>query len=275
MSRRIRVTLLGATGRLGSAIGRALLDSPEFELVGALVRDGSSAAGEDIGIWLVDQAIGCRAETRFADALGDSDAVIDASAPAVTVDAAEQLAVGRGIPLISGVTGFDAVQAAQLDTAARRMPLLTAGNFSLGVAVAEALVRRAAVLPAEDWDLEIEESHHRMKADAPSGTALMLARAAAETRGVELGNVATRSREGHTGPRRPGTIGFAVTRGGSIVGEHHARFIAEMEEITISHRAFDRAIFARGALAAARWMVNRGTGRAAGRYSMQDVVSGN
>lgn len=274
MSRTIKVTLLGATGRLGSAIGRAVLDSPDFELAGALVRPGSRAAGEDIGIWLIDEAIGCRAETVLEDALGEADVVIDASTPAMTAEAADQLAVRGGPAFVSGVTGFDPVQRARLETAARRMPVLTAGNFSLGVAVAETLVRQAAILPPEDWDIEVEETHHRMKADAPSGTALMLARAAAEARGEDLDRIATWSREGRTGPRQPGTIGFAVTRGGAILGEHTVRFISEMEEISISHRAFDRTVFARGALAAARWMVNRGSGRPAGRYTMQDVVAG-
>ncbi|WP_300542703.1 4-hydroxy-tetrahydrodipicolinate reductase [Maricaulis sp.] len=274
MSRRMKITLLGATGRLGSAIGRAILDAPDMELAGAVVRLGSAAAGQDIGAWLGGEPIGRRADVTLEDALGEADVVIDASLPAMTVAAAEYLAERNGTPLVSGVTGFDAEQAARLDAVSRRVPLLTADNFSLGVAIAEALVRHAARLPAEDWDIEIEESHHRMKADAPSGTALMLGRAAAETRGERLEEVASWARHGHTGPRKPGTIGFAVTRGGAIVGEHAVRLVAEMEEIAITHRAFDRAIFARGALAAARWIDNGGQARPAGHYSMQDVVAG-
>jgi 4-hydroxy-tetrahydrodipicolinate reductase len=270
----MKITLLGATGRLGSAIGRAILDAPDMELAGAVVRLGSAAAGQDIGAWLGGEPIGRRADVTLEDALGEADVVIDASLPAMTVAAAEYLAERNGPPLVSGVTGCDAEQAARLDAVSRRVPLLTADNFSLGVAIAEALVRHAARLPAEDWDIEIEESHHRMKADAPSGTALMLGRAAAETRGERLEEIASWARHGHTGPRKPGAIGFAVTRGGGIVGEHAVRLVAEMEEIAITHRAFDRAIFARGALAAARWIDNGGQARPAGHYSMQDVVAG-
>jgi len=148
-----------------------------------------------------------------------------------------------------------------------------ASNFSLGVAVAEALVAQAAALSSRDWDIEISETHHRMKADAPSGTAVMLGRAAAKKRGITLEEAAVWSREGTTGPRETGTIGFAVSRGGAVVGEHAVRFLSEMEELTISHRAYDRRIFARGAIEAVRWMNNEGEGRPAGLYTMQDVIS--
>jgi|OM-RGC.v1.008761378 4-hydroxy-tetrahydrodipicolinate reductase len=270
----IRVAVLGPTGRLGSAICRALLDSPDFRIAGAVVRAESPVSGEDIGTWLGRDPIDCRAETSLEHAIETADIVLDASLPGMTVAAAERLASLGGPALITGVTGFNREQSDRLTACADRLPVLLAGNFSLGVAVTEALVREAARLPAADWDIEVHETHHRRKADAPSGTALMLARTAAKSRGESLESLATWSREGVTGPRKTGSIGFAVSRGGSVVGEHSVRFLAELEEITISHRALDRSIFARGALAAARWMINGGAGRAAGEYSMQDVVAG-
>jgi 4-hydroxy-tetrahydrodipicolinate reductase len=269
----IRTAVLGPTGRLGSAICRALLDHPDFTLAGAVVRADSPAVGEDIGAWLGGDPIGCRAEIALEQAVHDADIVIDASLPTMTVAAAERLASLGGPAMVTGVTGFNRKQAALMTASATRLPILMAGNFSLGVAVTEALVREAARLPAADWDIEIHETHHKRKADAPSGTALMLARAAAETRGETLEDIATWSREGMTGPRQSGSIGFAVSRGGAVVGEHAIRFLSELEEITISHRALDRSIFARGALAAARWMTNGGAGRPAGAYSMQNVVT--
>ncbi|OLF75466.1 4-hydroxy-tetrahydrodipicolinate reductase [Maricaulis sp. W15] len=274
MTSPIRTTVLGPTGRLGSAICRALLDSPDFTLAGAVVRSESPAVGEDIGAWLGGEPVGCRAETALEHAVHEAQIVIDASLPSMTIAAAERLASLGGPALITGVTGFNRDQNRRLDACTDRIALLTAGNFSLGVAVTETLVREAARLPAEAWDIEVHETHHKRKADAPSGTALMLARAAAATRGETLENIATWSREGTTGPRKPGSIGFAVSRGGSVVGEHSVRFLAELEEITISHRALDRSIFARGALEAARWMVNGNAGRPAGHYSMQNVVAG-
>jgi len=270
----IHVTVLGPTGRLGSAICRAVLDSPDFRLAGAVVRSESPASGEDIGVWLGGDPVGCRAETALEHAVEHADLVIDASLPSLTVAAAERLASLGRPALVTGVTGFNREQSARLDACLDRLPILMADNFSLGVAVTEALIHEAARLPAEEWDIEIHETHHKRKADAPSGTALMLARAAARARGETLEDIATWSREGTTGQRKPGTIGFAVNRGGSVIGEHSVRFLAELEEITISHRALDRSIFARGALAAARWMTNDTTGRGPGRYSMQDVIKG-
>ena len=272
MTKIVRISVLGPTGRLGGAICREIIDSEGVELAGALVRASSDAVGKDIGILAGRDPVGVTSVSSLSEAVESADIVIDASLPDATVEAAEYLAGKGGPPLVTGVTGFSEAQDERLNAAAQRLPLLWAGNFSLGVAMAETLVRQAAALPADVWDIEIEEAHHRMKADAPSGTALMLARAAAEKRGQSLGDVAVWAREGHTGPREGGSIGFAVTRGGSIIGDHSVRFISEMEEITISHRAFDRAVFARGALAAAIWMHNNGQGRPAGMHSMHDVV---
>jgi 4-hydroxy-tetrahydrodipicolinate reductase len=273
MSQVIQVALLGVTGRLGRAIGKAVLQAPDFALTGAVVRAGSPSEGEDIGDWLIGQPCGCRAVVALDEAVAGADIVIDASLPRMTVATAEHLAGRGGPPLVSGVTGFDREQEERLAAAARTLPLLSTGNFSLGIALAQALIAQAAGrLRARDWDIEVEETHHRMKPDAPSGTALMLGRAAADARGEDLDRIATPARHGTTGPRQPGSIGFAVTRGGTIVGEHAVRFLGDMEEIAISHRAFDRSIFANGALEAARWMAHDGKGRPPGLYSMQDVV---
>lgn len=269
-----RVTVLGPTGRLGRAICAAVLDTPDLDLVGAIVRSQSPYLGEDIGEMLDRERSGCEATVSFEDALELSDIVIDASMPAMTVSVAERMAVlPRSCGLVTGVTGFSPEQKDRLATASKRVPILAAGNFSLGIAMVEALVQQAAGLPARDWDIEISETHHRHKTDAPSGTALLLGRAAARGRGIELEPEAVWSREGTTGPRKAGTIGFAVSRGGAIVGEHAVRFLAEMEEITIAHKAHDRRVFARGAIAAARWMCQDGAGREPGLYSMRDVVN--
>ncbi|MHA6287870.1 4-hydroxy-tetrahydrodipicolinate reductase [Maricaulis sp. CAU 1757] len=269
----IKIALAGATGRLGRAIGAAILEAHDLELCGALVRPGSEHEGRDVIAHLGGSQGALEATSDLATALHGADVVIDASQPEVSVQLADYIAnSSRSLPLVSGVTGHDEGQETRLRTRADSVAILKTGNFSLGVAMMEALVRQAARLPAEQWDAEIEETHHRRKRDAPSGTALMLGRTIAQARGSDLDNVATWSRHGETGARDSGTVGFSVTRGGGVIGEHAVRFLSEVEEITIAHRAFERSVFATGALAAARWMVNGGEGRQAGLYSMHDVV---
>ena len=171
--------------------------------------------------------------------------------------------------MVIGVTGFTAEEDAAIVAAARHIAIVRSGNFSLGVNVMLGLVRQAAArLSALDFDIEIAESHHRNKVDAPSGTALMLGRAAAQGRGVELASVAVRGRDGLTGPRPIGAIGFSVQRGGGVIGEHSVGFFSDEEILTLSHSARDRSLFARGALVAAKWVV----GKPAGLYDMQDVL---
>ena len=273
MSEVIKIAILGPTGRLGRAITNAVIDQSGFKLVGAVVRSESGMAGTDIGDLLRRANTGCTAEVSVEIAAETADLVIDASTPAMTVSAAQRLADLAGPALITGVTGFTEEQDERLQDISTGLALLKAGNFSLGVAVAENLVRQAAALPAREWDIEVCETHHKFKEDAPSGTALLLAKAAASRRGISLEEAAVWSREGQTGPRETGTIGFSVTRGGSVIGEHSVRFLSNLEELTISHRAFDRAVFAHGALEAARWMYNSGARRGAGLYTMQNVVS--
>jgi 4-hydroxy-tetrahydrodipicolinate reductase len=177
--------------------------------------------------------------------------------------------VNGGPRLVLGATGFDAGQIARIDAAARKIAIVRAGNFSLGLNLVMGFVEQAArVLGPDAYDIEIFEAHHRHKVDAPSGAALMLGAAAARGRGVDLDKVAQRGRDGITGARTPGDIGFSVMRGGGIVGEHSVTFAAEDEVLTLSHSARDRSLFARGAAAAARWVA----GRPPGAYDMRDVL---
>jgi 4-hydroxy-tetrahydrodipicolinate reductase len=202
-------------------------------------------------------------------ALSQADVVIDFTGPAASADLAERCSARGGPGLVIGSTGFDDAQLARIEAAALRVPIVRAGNFSLGVNMLIGLVEQAArALDSDAYDIEVFEAHHRRKVDAPSGTALMLGEAAARGRNVELAAVARRVRDGITGARTPGEIGFSAMRGGGIVGEHSVVFAAEDEILTLSHSARDRGLFARGGVAAARWL----SGRAPGQYDMQDVL---
>jgi 4-hydroxy-tetrahydrodipicolinate reductase len=228
----IHIQIFGATGRMGRAIAEA-------------------AAG--------------RADLRIAD--DGADVFVDFSA----ADALERnldTARATGKPILIGTTGLSETHRALIDAASADIAVIEAANTSLGVNLLSHLVREAARRLGEDWDIEIAEMHHRMKADAPSGTALMLGRAAAEGRGVDIGAVSDRARDGMAGPREPGHIGFAVLRGGTVAGEHQVIFASDHERIELAHRAESRAIFARGAIAAALWLA----GKPAGRYTMADVL---
>ncbi|MDE2278006.1 MAG: 4-hydroxy-tetrahydrodipicolinate reductase [Xanthomonadaceae bacterium] len=257
----IRLAINGASGRMGQALLSLLRDERRFELAHAVVSPGSAHDGEPV--WL-GQALRHARDWSRAPAL---DVVIDFSGPAGLAATLDHC-LAHGIPLVTGTTGLDAQLQARLDAAGSRIALLRAANFSLGVALLTRLLREAAAaLP--DWDLEIVEAHHGRKQDAPSGTALALGQAAAAARDSTLEDAAVYSREGHTGARVPGSIGFAVIRGGDIVGEHQALLIGSGERLELGHRATDRAIFARGALQAAQWLV----GRAAGHWRLEDVLA--
>lgn len=249
----VKIAVSGALGRMGRAVSAVVEDSPRALLIARFDRPG--AAGEG----LTDQA----------NALSAAQVVIDFTNPEATVALAET-AAGRGGPaLVLGATGLSPDQSRRIAEASRRIPIVQSGNYSLGVNLLMGLVRQAAAaLPAIDWDIEILETHHQRKVDAPSGTALMLGEAAAEGRGVDLDKVAQRGRDGITGARRPGDIGFAVLRGGGVIGEHSVMFAGESETLTLTHSALDRGLFARGAVAAALWVADRG----AGLYDMQDVL---
>lgn len=197
----------------------------------------------------------------------ESDALVDFSAPGA-LDANLHAAIGAGIPIVVGTTGLDSDSHRAIDAAARAIPVLQTGNTSLGVTLLAHLVRESAARLGPDWDIEIVEMHHRRKVDAPSGTALLLGEAAAAGRGIDLASHSERGRDGHTGTRSEGAIGFAALRGGTVAGDHSVILAGEEERITLSHQAENRSIFARGAVRAAEWLI----GRDAGRYSMDEVL---
>jgi 4-hydroxy-tetrahydrodipicolinate reductase len=261
MSKSIPVAVHGAAGRMGRAVVDVLRTRDDLHLVAALVRSGTAAATSskhDASDVVCSEAL----PSEIAAAV-----LIDFSG-AGAFDRVLELALERRIALVSGTTGLDARQRAAIERASSDIPLLWSANFSLGVALLSKLVADAArALP--QWDCEIAEAHHRYKQDAPSGTALALGREVAAARGVDFESVAKRSRIGEHVPRADGEIGFAVTRAADIVGEHRVLFATAGECIELSHRASDRAIFARGAVAAARWIA----GRAPGLYRIGDVVA--
>jgi 4-hydroxy-tetrahydrodipicolinate reductase len=265
----LKVCVAGVSGRLGRTIAHELLRRMDTTLSGALVSADSVHRGADVGEIAGRGYIGLEAGVSLEESCSGADVVIDASQPAFTAAMAARLAEAGGPGLVTGVTGLTAEQQGVVEGAARLIPVLQASNFSLGVAVLERLAGQAAkLLPEGEFDLEIVETHHRAKPDAPSGTALSLGRAAARARGVDFDAAAAFSRPRTGGARPAGEIGFSVVRGGGVVGEHELRFLAAFEEISVTHRAFDRFIFARGAVTAALWL----KGRPAGLYSMQDVL---
>jgi 4-hydroxy-tetrahydrodipicolinate reductase len=266
----LKACVAGASGQLGRAITHALLQRRDTALTGAMVGADSAHLGEDVGELTGLGYQGLDTIVSLEDASAGAHVVIDASAPKVTAAIATRLSEYGGPALVTGVTGLDADQQAALEAAAERIAILQASNFSLGVAVLERLVAEAArALNSAQFDLEITETHHRKKADAPSGTAISLGRAAARARGVEFESVAAFERPRLGAARPVGEIGFSAARGGGVTGEHHARFLSEFEEVSVTHRAFDRVIFARGAVEAALWLKDK----PAGFYTMQDVVA--
>jgi 4-hydroxy-tetrahydrodipicolinate reductase len=266
---KLKAAVCGVSGRLGRTIAHQLITRGDTALTGGMVSPSSVHLGSDLGELAETGFFGVDAVVALGEAVAGANILIDVSAPAVVAAVAEQLAERGGAGLVTGTTGLDADQQARLEAAARTIPVLQASNFSLGVAVVERLVAEAArALSAEQFDLEIVETHHKRKADAPSGTAISLGRAAARARGDRFEAVAQFDRPRTGGSRPMGTIGFAALRGGGVVGEHEARFLSAFEEVTVSHRAFDRFLFARGAVEAALWLKDREPGL----YSMQDVL---
>jgi len=254
----VRIGVTGALGRMGRVTADAVKARKDAALV-ALV-DRPDLAGQDCD--------GMRLST-LAEAVAACDVIVDFSTPAGSVALADAGAKHGGPALVIASTGASEAEARAIEAAAKTVAMVRSGNFSLGVNLLAGLVAQAArVLGPEDWDIEILEAHHRRKVDAPSGTALMLGAAAARGRGVELSAVEQRARDGLTGPRAAGDIGFASLRAGGVVGEHSVIFAAEDEIITLSHSARDRGLFARGAVAAALWVA----GKPPGLYDMMDVL---
>jgi 4-hydroxy-tetrahydrodipicolinate reductase len=263
-----RAVIIGVSGRMGQALVRAARGMQGVRITGAVASAGSASLGRDAGVLAGVDPLGVEVTSDLPAALAQADVAIDFSQPHATRANVAACRVARK-PLLVGTTGLAAqLTEPELDAAAREIPLLVAPNTSFGVALLTELVRRAAhALPAE-FDIEIIEAHHRMKRDAPSGTALALARAAGEGRNLSSAQALSGAAEARVGPRPQGEIGFAVVRGGDIVGEHTVLFAGPGEELRLSHRAGDRAIFARGALRAALWLL----GQPPGRYGMRDII---
>jgi 4-hydroxy-tetrahydrodipicolinate reductase len=261
------IVITGASGRMGQMLVRVVAASGKAQLVGCVERKAHPWVGQDIGTCMGGAPLGVSVTDDPLEAFAKAQAVIDFTAPAATVEFAALAAQARCVHVI-GTTGMEKDHLARLEPAARHAVLVRAGNMSLGVNLLVRLTQKVAAALDEDWDVEIVEAHHRMKVDAPSGTALMLGQAAADGRGVDLDDARVSGRDGITGARERGSIGFSAIRGGDIVGEHDVIFAADGERVILRHVATDRAIFARGALRAALW----GQGQKPGQYDMMDVL---
>ena len=238
-----RIGIIGSEGRMGRAIVEAIAATSEAH------AGGIDVGGDPLALARV------------------SDVLVDFSSPKA-LEANLDAAMAAGVPILVGTTGLEERHHFLCDNAAGSIAVLQTGNTSLGVTLLAHLVREAASRLGEDWDIEIVETHHRRKLDAPSGTALLLGEAAAEGRGIPLGESSVRGRDGITGARQVGTIGFASLRGGEVAGDHTVQFLSNFEHLTLSHHAENRMIFAQGAVRAAQWLI----GRAAGRYTMPEVL---
>ncbi|WP_416362531.1 4-hydroxy-tetrahydrodipicolinate reductase [Phyllobacterium sp. 0TCS1.6A] len=264
----MKLAVVGAAGRMGQTLIRTIVETPGAMLAGAIERSGSPHIGRDAGEVAGVGTLGVPITDDALSVFVNVQGVLDFTAPAATIEFAELAAQARIVHVI-GTTGCSAEDDAKIRAAARHAIIVKSGNMSLGVNLLGVLVKQAArALGGDDFDIEIVEMHHKYKVDAPSGTALLLGQAAAAGRGIELAGHDVRVREGHTGPRNAGDIGFATLRGGSVVGDHSVILAGSGERITLSHHAEDRTIFARGAVKAALWA----KGRKPGLYSMLDVL---
>jgi len=267
MQELLGIVITGASGRMGQMLIKTVSDSDKVRLVGAVEREGHDWVGRDVGEAMGGAALGVTVTDQPLEAFAKAQAVIDFTAPAATIAFAKLAAQARAVHVI-GTTGMTEEDIAQLEPCARHAVIVRAGNMSLGVNLLTKLTEKVAAALDEDFDIEVIEAHHHHKVDAPSGTALMLGEAAAAGRGVDLADVSDRARDGITGARKKGDIGFSVIRGGDIVGEHDVLFAAAGERIVLRHQATDRAIFARGAVKAAIW----GQDQKPGEYDMFDVL---
>nr|WP_295464227.1 4-hydroxy-tetrahydrodipicolinate reductase [Mesorhizobium sp.] len=263
----MKLVVVGAAGRMGRTLVRIIAETQGAVLAGAIEREDSPHLGQDAGVLAGTGPNGVMVSSDTLPVFAKADGVLDFTSPAATVGFAAYAAQAHVVHVI-GTTGCSADDEAKIQAAARHTPIVKSGNMSLGVNLLGVLVIQAARALDADFDIEILEMHHRHKVDAPSGTALLLGRAAAEGRGIDLADHSVRVRDGHTGPRPDGAIGFATLRGGSVVGDHSVILAGAGERIVLSHHAEDRAIFARGAVKAALWA----HGRKPGLYSMLDVL---
>ena len=255
----MKIAIAGAAGRMGQMLIREIERTPGASLAAALEHAGSPALGGETG--------GVKITADPAVAIGAANVLIDFTVPAATVVHA-QVCADKGVSMVIGTTGLDPDQTAAIHAAAKKVPILWAANMSLGVNILLALIEKTASMLDPAYDIEIVEMHHRHKIDAPSGTALALGRAAAAGRKVKLEDVWRKSRDGHTGARPAGEIGFATLRGGEEVGVHTVMFAAAGERLELSHRSFSRETYASGAVRAALWL----EGRKPGLYGMKDVL---
>ncbi len=262
------IVVMGAAGRMGRLLVAEVLACEGLRLAGAVVRPGHGWAGRDLGVAMGGGALGVTVTDDPIEAIAGAQGILDFTNPAVTVATAELAAQARAAHVI-GSTGFSDADLAAIRAAARHAPIVRAGNMSLGLNILAGLVRQAAaILGPRDWDIEVVETHHRHKVDAPSGAALMLGEAAAEGRGQPLSALRLPAREGITGARPEGGIGFASLRGGDVVGEHEVILAGAGERLVLRHMSTDRALFARGAIRAALWALDKPPGE----YTMADVL---
>jgi 4-hydroxy-tetrahydrodipicolinate reductase len=263
----IRVGVTGCGGRMGRMLVAEVSKSADLRVSAGSEAPGSALVGRDVGELAGVGTLGIKVMGDAAALIAAADVVIDFSVPAAAVEHA-RLCAERRVALVIGTTGLDAAQAQALEVAGRATPIVWAPNMSPTVTLLFDLVALAAKSLGEDYDIEVLEMHHRHKVDAPSGTALALGRAAAQGRVIDLASRSQRVRDGHTGARKPGDIGFASLRGGDVAGDHTVIFAGEGERLELTHRAGNRQVFARGALRAARWVA----GRKPGLYRMKDVL---
>jgi 4-hydroxy-tetrahydrodipicolinate reductase len=263
----MRIAVMGAAGRMGRELVKAVHATPGCVVAGGTASPSSSALGQDLGAMAGIGSLGIRITDDPLELIAGVDAILDFTAPQASVEFAGLAAQVRIVHVV-GTTGLSEADEREIAASARRATIVKAGNMSLGVNLLVALTRKAAQALDPEFDIEILEMHHKHKVDAPSGTALMLGTAAAEARNLSLREASIRVRDGHTGPRKRGDIGFATLRGGSVVGEHTVLFAGEGERIELTHRAMDRGIFARGAVKSALWARDKGPGL----FSMADVL---
>jgi len=263
----MKIGIVGVAGRMGRMLAAEVLATEGVELSGGTEAPGSEFIGVDLGSLVGAPDTGLVVTDRAETVVGSADVIIDFTAPNVTLAHAE-LAAGHGTAIVIGTTGFRAEQLSGLRELGGSNVIVHAANFSVGVNLLLGLTEQAASILGEDYDIEIVEMHHRHKVDAPSGTALALGEAAAAGRKVNLDDVSTRVRDGITGPRPSGNIGFATLRGGGVVGDHTVIFAADGERFELTHKAADRGVFAAGAVRAAIWA----NSQAPGYYSMRDVL---
>ena len=262
----MKIAIAGATGRMGKMLIEAVLNTPDAQLVGALEHTGSAQVGEDAGAFL-GKKTGVTITADIATALSGAEYLIDFTRPEGTM-AHLAIAQKTGSKMIIGTTGLNAEQLDSLKIASKNLAIVFAPNMSVGVNVTFKLLEVAAKMLSEGYDIEVIEAHHRHKVDAPSGTALRMGEVIAEALGEKLDEVAVFAREGHTGERKQGSIGFATIRGGDIVGDHTVLFAGEGERIEISHKSSSRQSYAQGSLRAARFLQKQATGL----FDMQDVL---